>query len=110
MSDPDSEPAPSSPPRPRQSRLRRPREDEDESSSSGVDDDGDVVVADSAAMLDSSDGASQAGVVTATVRVALRVAASAGELHGAVSPLRQPWAPKPSSGIERPAAHPFCRR
>ena len=63
MSDPNREPAPSSPPFSRQSRLRRPHEDEDESSSSGGGDaDGDVVVAVSAEMPDSSDGASQAGV------------------------------------------------
>ena len=65
MSDPNREPAPSSPPFSRQSRLRRPHEDEDESSSSGGGDaDDDVVVAVSVDMLDSSDGASQACVVT----------------------------------------------
>ena len=63
MSDSNREPAPSSPPFSRQSRLRRPHEDEDESSRRGGGDvDGDVVVAVSAEMLDSSsDGASQVG-------------------------------------------------
>ena len=67
MSDPNREPAPSSPPFSRQSRLRRPHEDEDESSSSGGGDADGGVVAASAEMLDRSDGASQAGAFTTLV-------------------------------------------